>query len=210
MRISCRKGSPRYLHRATCKRALVVVLGAVAGAASLAYAAPQQKTAASPDNAKAEVAPRGQRVANDVKYGDWQKLCFRPGGSPMLCRTTMTGKFETGQTAIRLDLIEREGVDGARLQLFVPVGMYLQAGVKLSVDKGSTYSVPYTWCLANACIAAELADPKLIKEMEAGQMLTLELVDTNILSLATSLPLSQFASVHNGAPSRTFEQDIDE
>jgi invasion protein IalB len=158
----------------------------------------------------AEVAPRGQRTANDIKYGDWRKLCFKPGGAKTLCRTSITGTFESGQTAVRVDLIEREGDPATRLQLFVPVGMYLQIPVKLKVDQGKSFSVPYNWCLTNACIAADVADPRIIKEMEAGKTLALEVVDSNLLSLTTALPLAQFGAVHKGAPTQTFEQDIDE
>ncbi len=62
----------------------------------------------------AEVATRGQREAKDITYGDWQKLCFKAGGAPTLCRTSITGKFPTGQMAVRVDLIEREGAtDGS-------------------------------------------------------------------------------------------------
>lgn len=157
-----------------------------------------------------ETAPRGQRVARDIRYGDWRKYCFKPAGTKPLCRTTITGTFETGQTAIRLDLIERDGDGGSRLQLFLPVGMYLQAGVKLAVDQGNPYRIPYTWCLSNACIAADLADPKFIAEMERGQALALEVVDTNVLTITTSLPLGSFASVRQGAATQTFDQNIDE
>jgi invasion protein IalB len=158
----------------------------------------------------AEVAPRGQREAKDITYGDWRKLCVKPGGTPMLCRTSITGKFATGQMAVRVDLIERDGDRTARLQVLVPVGMYLQRPAKLTVDGGNSRSLPYSWCLANACIAAEVADPKFIKDMESGKALVLEVVDFNLLALTTSLPLAQFASVHNGAPAQTLEQDIDE
>jgi len=157
-----------------------------------------------------DVVPRGQRDASDVNYGDWQKLCFKPGGAPMHCRTSIAGKFSTGQMAVRLDIIERQGDGSARLQIFSPVGMYLQKPVRLTVDQGQPHSVPYTWCLANACIAATVADPKMIQEMGSGQRLQLEFVDSNLLVLTTSLPLGQFASVHKGAPAQTFEQDIDE
>lgn len=170
----------------------------------------QQQTTSPSEHAKAEVTPRGQQAANDINYGGWQKLCFKPGGAKTMCRTTITGKFATGQTAVRVDLIEREGDNSARLQLFLPVGMYLQAGVKLSVDKGRAYQIPYTWCLTNACVAADLADPELIEAMESGQTMELEVVDTNVLSLATSVPLAQFASVHKGPPAKTYEQEIDE
>jgi hypothetical protein len=55
-----------------------------------------------------------------------------------------------------------------------------------------------------------VADPKMIQEMGSGQTLRLEFVDSNLLVLATSLPLAQFASVNKGAPALTFEHDIDE
>jgi invasion protein IalB len=187
-----------------------ILLAAVAGVASNQRAASQQNSTVAPKPAGTEVAPRGQREVKDVTYGDWRKLCFKPGGAKMLCRTSITGTFATGQTAVRLDIIEREGDGATRLQVFSPVGMYLQNPVKLAVDQGKPYRVPYTWCLTNACIAGTVADPKLVKEMNTGQTLRLEFVDSNLLSLTTSLPLGQFAAVHKGAPAQSFEQDIDE
>jgi invasion protein IalB len=185
----------------------VLLMAILAGTAAADDAAAQRK----PQAAKAaEVATRGQREAKDITYGDWKKLCFKAGGAPLLCRTSITGTFATGQMAVRVDLIEREGDQRARLQLFVPVGMYLQHPARLTVDLGGAYSVPYSWCLTNACIAADVADPKLIKEMESGKTLVLEVVDSNLLSLTTSLPLAQFASVHKSAPAQTLEQDIEE
>jgi hypothetical protein len=70
--------------------------------------------------------------------------------------------------------------------------------------------MPYMWCLTNTCIAADLADPTLVKEMETGQKLSLEVVDSSVLAVSTSLPLDQFSTVHQGIPAQTFEQAIDE
>ncbi|MBR1127606.1 invasion associated locus B family protein [Bradyrhizobium iriomotense] len=184
-----------------------LLIAAVVGAATCpAIAAPKAARTDKP----AEVATRGQREAKDISYGDWQKLCFKAGGAPTLCRTTITGTFPTGQMAVRIDLIEREGAPTARLQLFVPVGMYLQQPAKLSVDRGSAFSVPYSWCLTNACIAADVVPPGIIKEMESGKTLALEVVDANLLALTTSVPLAQFASVRKGAPTKMLEQYVDE
>ncbi|MDA9440372.1 invasion protein B [Bradyrhizobium sp. CCBAU 51745] len=158
----------------------------------------------------AEVATRGQREAQDINYGDWQKLCFKAGGAPTLCRTTITGKFPTGQIAVRIDLIERDDTPTARLQLFVPVGMYLQQPIKLTIDEGAPVRVPYTWCLTNACIAADVASADVVKQLEAGKTLTLETVDSNLLALTTSIPLAQFAAAHKGPPAKTLEQYVDE
>lgn len=188
-----------------CLASLLAI--AIAGTTVLpGRAAPETAQADKP----AEFATRGQREAKDISYGDWRKLCFKAGGAPTLCRTSITGQFPTGQTAVRLDLIEREDSANARLQLFVPVGMYLQQPPKFSIDQGTPFRVPYTWCLTNLCIAADVAAPEVIKEMETGKTLLIELVDSNLLALTTSIPLAQFASVHNGAPTRTLEQHVDE
>jgi invasion protein IalB len=66
------------------------------------------------------------------------------------------------------------------------------------------------WCLTNTCIAADVADPKLLKEMETGQKLVLQVVDSSVLTVSTSLPLNQFATVRKGAPEQMFEQANDE
>lgn len=168
----------------------------------------QAQQAAKP--ATDEFAARGQRDARSIKYGDWQKFCFKPGGAKMVCRTTIAGTFETGQTAVRVYVVEREGDSSARLQLFLPVGLSVRQGVKLTVDKGKAYTIPFSFCLTNSCIAGDAANPALLREMESGKSLGLEVVDTNMLTVSTSLPLAQFAAARKGAPVKTFEQVIDE
>ena len=157
-----------------------------------------------------EFAVRGQREARAIKYGDWEKVCFKPGGAKMVCRTTIAGHFETGQIAVRVYVVEREGDKTARLQLFLPVGLYMPAGAKLTVGNGVTQIIPFTWCLTNTCIAGDVAKPELLGEMEGGSNLVIEVVDTNMLAVTTSLPLRQFAAARKGAPQKVFEQNIDE
>jgi invasion protein IalB len=157
-----------------------------------------------------EFAPRGQRAARTINYSDWSKTCFKTPGTNMVCRTSINGTFETGQSAVRIDLIEREGDKAARLRLFLPVGLYLQAGVKITIDQGTPYQIPYLWCLTNTCVAADLAEPRLLKDLVTGSTLVLELVDSSVLTVSTQLPLKQFAAVRQGPPSRIFEQAIDE
>jgi invasion protein IalB len=171
-------------------------------AADWAIAQPAMKPATD------EFAVRGQREARAIKYGDWEKVCFRPGGAKMVCRTTIAGHFETGQIAVRVYVIQREGI--SRLQLLLPVGLYMPAGAKVAVDKGPAHKIPFTWCLTNTCIAGDFAKPALLGEMENGKNFTIEVVDTNMLAVTTSLPLNRFAAVRKGAPAKLFEQNIEE
>ena len=171
----------------------------------------QQAAPSASDKPPSAFAPRGKRSSvRPIQYGDWQKFCFKAPGTNQVCRTTISGNFDTGQLAVRADLIEREGEGSARLQLFIPVGMYLPAGVKLRIDQADPHQIPYVWCLTNICIAADAADPALIHEMELGQKLQLEMVDSSVQSVSTAVPLDRFASVRQGTPARTYEQDIDE
>jgi hypothetical protein len=59
------------------------------------------------------VAPRGQRAPRDVQYSGWRN---QPPGAKMVCRTTASGTWDTGQVAVRVDLVEAPNGQ-ARLQI---------------------------------------------------------------------------------------------
>lgn len=167
---------------------------------------------ATADFSEQEIAARGQLQARSLTYSDWIKVCFRGvtgADAKMVCRTTITGKWDTGQLTLRVDLIEREEAPAARLQIFLLPGFFLQPGIKLTVDKGSSMQIPYTICLANGCVAATVADPSFVRAMESGQTLSLDAVNTNVMTVIASLPLDNFANAHQGAPAQIFEQKLE-
>ena|SRR5258707_14986241 len=88
-------------------------------------------------------------------------------------------------------------------------GSFLQPGIKLTVDQGSPVQIPYVICLANGCVAGSVATASLIQDLESGQMLALETVNSNVVGVTTSLPLKEFAKVYQGAPAQVFEQRLE-
>jgi hypothetical protein len=44
-----------------------------------------------------------------------------------------------------------------------------------------------------------------LRAMQAGRKLTLEVVDSNLLTVASTVSLDQFAIVHKGPPDKTVE-----
>jgi invasion protein IalB len=154
-----------------------------------------------------EVQPRGERKPREIKFSAWQKLCFKTSdANKMLCRTTSNGTWDSGQTVVRIDLIERDGA--LRVQMFLPTGVYLQAGVSIAVDKGAPIQIPYTWCFANGCVAATTVSPDLIGKIKSGQELILKAVDSNVLTVSTSIPLAQFSAIHEGPPTQVFDRGL--
>ena len=167
---------------------------------------------ATPDFTEQEIAARGQQQARDLTFSDWTKLCFRGvqgADTKMVCRTSINGKWDTGQIALKVDLIEREDTTVTRLQIFVPPGSFLQPGMKLTVDKNSSMNIPYTICVANGCVAASVADASFVRALESGRVLSLEGVNANVVTTITLLPLDGFAKAHQGPPARIFEQKLE-
>jgi hypothetical protein len=54
-----------------------------------------------------------------------------------------------------------------------------------------------------------VANAGLIHDLESGQMLVLETVNSNVVGVTTSLPLKEFAEVHKGVPTQIFEQRLE-
>ena len=156
-----------------------------------------------------EVAPRGRHAPRDITYSQWQKLCFKVPGKDVLCRTSTTGTWDTGQMAIRIDVIERQG--NPRLQILLPVGLYLQSGVKLKVDTSARQVViPFNWCFSNLCVAGAPASREMVQALQKSKTLSLEVEDTNFVTLTAAIPVGGFAAAYKGAPARTIEQVVDE
>src|SRR5262249_16701472 len=111
------------------------VVATVAGGQQLV---PFGDVPATPDFTEQQIAARGQQQARDLTFSDWKKVCFKGvqgADAKLVCRTTISGKWDTGQITLRIDLIEREEATAARLQIFVLPGFFLQPGIKLTVDK---------------------------------------------------------------------------
>ena len=116
---------------------LAIVMAAAAQLASAAQLTAPKEDPPLPDP---EVAPRGRTAPRDIKYSQWRKLCFMAPGNDVLCRTTIAGTWDTGQMAIRLDVIEREG--STRIQILLPVGLYLQAECEIAARRQVTRHPP--------------------------------------------------------------------
>ena len=167
---------------------------------------------ATADFSEAEIAARGQQKLPSLTYSTWTKRCFRgaqAADTKVVCRTSIEGKSDLGQIIIKVDLIEREDAPSARLQIFVPVGNFLQPGIRLTVDSGVSTLAPYTICLANGCVAAVVPEPKFLHELETGKTLSLEAVNSNVVTAIASLSLDNFASARKGVAAQFFEQKLE-
>jgi invasion protein IalB len=110
---------------------------------------------------------------------------------------------------LRIDLIEGDPKGGARLQVFLPPMLFLQAGVRIAIDGEAAVRLPFAWCFANTCVAAHAVDAAFIRRMKSGREITLKVVDARVSTVTTSLPLAQFAAVNQGHPTLTFGESLE-
>jgi invasion protein IalB len=150
------------------------------------------------------------REARAITYGDWEKSASSRAARRWSAARRSPAISKPARSPCGAYIVEREDQSTASLQMFLPVGLCMPAGVKLTVGKGTAHKIPYTWCLTNTCIAGDVANPHLIGEMESGPNLVIEVVDTNMLAVTTSLPVHRFAAIRKGAPTKIFAQSIDE
>jgi invasion protein IalB len=158
---------------------------------------------------EALIEGRGERQLPELIVSGWRKLCFRLSGTGSVCRTTISGASEAGQEMLRVDLIEGSAVEGGRLQIFVPPMLFLEAGVRVSIDQGAAVTFPFAWCLSNTCVAAHAVDADFVRRMKSGKKMTLKVVDARVSSVMTSLPLDRFAVVNQGPPSLVFGESLE-
>jgi len=167
---------------------------------------------ATTDFSESAITARGQQKLPSLTYSTWIKLCFRGAqgaDTKMVCRTSIEGKSDLGQIILKVDLIEREDAPVGRLQIFVPIGNFLQPGINLTVDNGTSLAVPYTICLANGCVAATVPEANLLRELETGRTLSLGTVNSNVVTVIASLPLDGFAQARHNVATQIFEQKLE-
>src|ERR1700761_8092821 len=99
--LSTRLSRPSLLVVAT----LTAFIGTALMRASAEQPVPSDGMLAPEKFLEAETATRGQRPGRPLTYGSWRKVCFKASqeaGSKMVCRTTISGRRDSGQIALRV------------------------------------------------------------------------------------------------------------
>jgi invasion protein IalB len=127
----------------------------------------------------------------------------------MVCRTSIAGVTDSGQEMLRVDLIEAGTGQGARLQIFLPPMLFLEAGVRVSFGQSEPVTIPFAWCFTNVCVAAHAVDAAFIRRMTTEQTMTSKVVDSRVATVTTSLPLDRFAAVNQAPPDLLFGRSLE-
>lgn len=150
-------------------------------------------------------------AAQDVtrtQYGDWTVACAA-GGAP--CIMQKAGTTDEGQTALSMEiekLDEPQTVDGQRIEavgnFLVPLGVLLQAGLRLQVDSGEVAASPFLLCQQNGCIVRAPLQPQILDSFRRGARARFAFTvfgnDGEPRDVEVTVSLSGFTRAYNALP----------
>lgn len=163
----------------------------------------QQPAAGAPPRTNA--APAGPVAATRVSLRaeqsqpNWLKICGR-GQGPELCYVTRDFVSEQGQPLLSVAMYELRGAEQQRvLRFLMPLGLNLDAGIRIGVDQREASSARFTSCFPNGCFAEARLAPQNWTALRQGGALNVSVINPEGREIMFAIPLAGFAAAVDGA-----------
>lgn len=146
-----------------------------------------------------------------IVYSPWTKFCGKDNNNPTakeVCLTVKEARLETGQFVAGAALIEQEGEQRKILRVTLPLGMQLNPGTRMIVDKEQPLSGRYVVCLPNGCMADFEVNLDFVSKLKKGQTMLLQGINLPGQAATYPIPLVEFAKANEGPPTdpKVFEE----
>jgi invasion protein IalB len=143
-------------------------------------------------------------------YSPWTKFCLKgeEKDAKQVCFTGRDARIESGMPVVAAVIIEPEGDPKKILRVTLPLGMLLQHGTRVILDRETPLNNPYVICFANGCMSDYEWNADLIGKMKKGQQLTIQAINSTGQPISLPLPLNEFAKAYDGPPTdpKVFEE----
>jgi invasion protein IalB len=180
--------------------------------------APKQPQAQTPPAQQPQAPPPQQQAATPpaepqmpIVYSPWTKFCGKDNNNPAakeVCLTVKEARLETGQFVAGAALIEQDGEQRKILRVTLPLGMQLNPGTRMIVDKEQPLSGRYVVCLPNGCMADFEVNLDFVAKLKKGQTMLLQGINLPGQAASYPIPLVEFAKANEGPPTdpKVFEE----
>lgn len=169
---------------------LALAVAAITGLSAPAFAQDAAAPAAPAD-------PQAAQTPTDPT--NWIKLCGNdPNSKKEICFVQRELRTESGQFLASAGVREVKGEARRILLLQTPVGMLIQPGMRVQVDKGKQEAAKYTICFPNACFAELPVDDAFVASMKKGGELILTTLNQQAKGVSFKLSLKGFTSAYDG------------
>lgn len=187
--------------------------GVAATLAAVALAGPafSQSSAKTPAAKPAQGAPAAPGAAGaagteqqDVKFSasPWRKICQEnPENKKQVCVLTQVVGVEN-QAIAKIDIVEMQGEPKKRLNVSVPLGMRLQPGMRVTLDKDPV-AIPFVICQpmqggGATCIGDAEINADFITKLKKANAVYLQMVNGTGRTLSLPISTADFAKAYDG------------
>lgn len=140
----------------------------------------------------------------EVKFvaSPWRKICQEnPENKKQICVLTQVLGVEN-QPIAKVDIVEMQGEPKKRLNVSVPLGMRLQPGMRITLDKDPV-SVPFVICppvqgTAPFCIGEAEINADFVAKLKKANAVYLQMMNGTGRTLSLPLSTTDFAKVYDG------------
>ncbi|MCB1450770.1 MAG: invasion associated locus B family protein [Nitratireductor sp.] len=130
----------------------------------------------------------------------WFKLCTKQEDVDF-CNVQFQSVASNGQLVTAVSLMEAKGKENRKgLQVIVPPGRLIPAGIKVKVDDGKEVTLPYYVCLPDRCIAEVPLDDAIVTTFKGGGKLTLTSTNFQNKPNPVEVTLEGFTAAFDGPP----------
>lgn len=171
-------------------------------ATGLAFAVATITALCAPAVAQDAAAPAENPQAAPAAPSDpnaWIKLCGNdPTSKKEICFVQRELRTDSGQFMASAGVREVKGEARRILLVQTPVGMLIQPGMRVQVDKGKQDAAKYTICFPNACFAELPIDDAFVASMKKGGELILTTLNQQAKGVSFKLSLKGFTTAYDG------------
>jgi invasion protein IalB len=145
-------------------------------------------------------APAPAAAGTDAaQANDWVKLCGEDkAAKKQICFTQRELRTDSGQFLASAGVREVAGEARKILLLQTPVGMLIQPGMRVQIDKGKQDAAKYTICFANACFAELPITDEFTGAMKKGGEIILTTLNQQAKAVNFKLSLKGFTAAYDG------------
>jgi len=130
----------------------------------------------------------------------WYKECGKTQDFD-ICNVQNQVIAQTGQMLTAVQLAEFKGkVNRRALQVSVPVGRMLPAGVSMQIDGNKPTKLEFTTCFQDRCVADAPLTDALVSSLKKGTAVTLTSYNFQNQPNPIKISLEGFTGVYDGAP----------
>lgn len=134
-------------------------------------------SAASGADPRSPAEMSGNPAVERSQHQDWESVCVTVANgedtSERLCQIRQALDLETEQGTGRVLEVVLRVYDAQRhvMEIVLPVGLDLRAGIVLQVDDGQEVNAPFLTCLQQGCLVAMLVEAEMLAAMRRGRVM---------------------------------------